>query len=371
MRLQVSARQALGAWLLLTAVCTPARADNRAAVSLSSYADDNELTVVSPQASLRQELDDRVSVEGSYEADIISAASVDVLTAASPRGYHEVRHGFSAGVLWKPEREISFRAKYIPSFEPDYSSQGLLLGTAYEWFERRLEQRIDVRASFDRVGRAGEPRSTWRDLELVSIGPTLSWVLDRFSVVSLAYELQAQSGFQASTYRFVPISWASGTEVSVPEQHPKWRVRHALGMGVRRALSRHWFVSGGYRFYRDSWGVQSHTGDLGAQHATDQSKVIVGLDLRAYTQGEASFYREHYSSAPGTIPTLRSRDKMLSKNWSLLAGLRGELGLGPVLFTDELRLAAHADVYDQHFETFEPLHRRRAFIFQIGATAEY
>lgn len=363
MRLQVA--------LAFTLLSLHARADSRATAFVSAYSDDDNLTVVSPEVALRQELSPAVDVEASWEADIISAASVDVMTAASPRGYEETRHGLSAGVIWKPEPEITFALKYLPTWENDYSSHGLSLRTGYEWLERRLEQRLDLRASFDRVGRAGEPESEWRDLGLVAVGPSVSYVVDRWTVASVAYELQAQSGFQASPYRFVPIDWSSGTTVSAPERHPEWRVRHALALGVRHALTRRWFASAGYRFYRDSWKLSSHTADAGLQYATRQERAIVGVVLRGYYQGEASFYQERYAAAPGTLPSYRSRDKMLSENWSVLAGLRGEIGLGPVAFTDDVRVAARTEIYDQHFLSFEPLGGRRAFIFQLGATAEY
>jgi len=363
MRLQVTLALLFGA--------STALGDSRATAFVSAYSDDDDLTVVSPELSLKQEVSDRVDVEAAYEADIISAASVDVMTAASPRGYSEVRHGLAAGAIWKPEREITFALKYLPSWETDYRSHGLSLRTAYEWLERRLEERLDVRVSFDRVGRAGEPESEWHDLDIVALGPSLSYVLDRWTVASLAYEVQAQRGFQQSAYRFVPVRWSGTTTVSVPEEHPRWRVRHALALGVRHALSRSWFLSGGYRHYRDSWGVTSHTADAGIQHAMNHERVIVGFDARGYYQGEASFYAERYAATPGTLPTYRSRDKMLSESWSLLAGLRGEVGLGPVGFAEDVRVAVRSDVYDQHFLSFEPLEGRRAFIFQLGASAEY
>lgn len=348
-----------------------ALADSRSSAFVSVYSDDDDLSVVSPALTVRQELDEGVDAEVGWEADIISAASVDVVTAASPHAYEETRHGLTAAALWKPEREVTFALRYLPSWETDYSSHGLALRTAYEWLDRRLEQRLDVRASFDRVGRAGEPESRWRDLSVVSLAPSLGWVFDRWTVGNLGYELIAQDGFQSSSYRFVPVRWSLITSVSVPERHPERRVRHAIAASVRHALSRDWFVAGGYRFYRDSWQVQSHTLDATLQHAIDTDRVLLGLDLRGYFQGEASFYRERYDAPPGTFPRYRSRDKMLSESWSALAGLRSEVGLGQVGFADDLRVVVKSDVYEQHFLTFEPLARRRAFIFQLGASAEY
>ena len=40
-------------------------------------------------------------------------------------------------------------------------------------------------------------------------------------------------------------TYSGTTTVSVPEQHPRWRVRHAFALGVRRALGRHGNALGG------------------------------------------------------------------------------------------------------------------------------
>jgi hypothetical protein len=322
--------------------------------------------------SLRGDLTERVSAEVHYEADVISAASVDVVSAASPRGFEEVRHGLGAGLEWSPEPEVRFAVRYLPSWERDYRSHGIVAESRYEWLDRRLVQELLVRLNIDRVGRAGEPEDAWRPLSTLIVSGALSWVFDRKTVGSIRYEVSGLDGFQASPYRFVPIDWLTvPSGVSVPERHPEWRARHAAAVSVRRALKKNWFWSVEYRLYGDNWGVSSHTGSSALEHAINGDDVLLGADVRAYYQDSASFYSERYIVRAGVIPELRSRDKLLAESWSLMGGLRAEAVLGSAGFIDELRVVVRGDIYDQHFVDFAPLERRTALVPSLGAAAEF
>ena len=70
--------------LLLVAGAAEALAGGRASSWVSVYADDDRLTVVSPQIAVRAELREGLDVDVGYDMDVITAASVDVVTAASP-----------------------------------------------------------------------------------------------------------------------------------------------------------------------------------------------------------------------------------------------------------------------------------------------
>jgi hypothetical protein len=277
----------------------------------------------------------------------------------------------TAGVAWRPEPEVQFSLLYQPSWEQDYESHGIGAGTGFEWLDRRLEERLDVRVNFDQVGRAGEPQDTWRDLTTVTFAPSLGWVVDKWTVSSLRYELQAVAGFQASPYRFVRIEWNGlDSGVSVPERDPELRVRHALAARLRRALSTAWFASFGYRFYTDSWGMQSHTGQGGLERSLLRDRLLLGIDVRGYWQSSASFYAERYTGPTGFIPEFRSSDKQLAESWSVLGGLRAELGFDSVGFAEILRMVVRGDIHNQHFVDFAPLDERTALIVSLGVSAE-
>jgi len=365
MRLPLTA--VLLAWSAATAY-----ADGRAATWVSVYSDDDDLTVVSPQLSVRSDVGQEVEVEAGYDVDIISAASIDVVTAASPRGYEERRHGLTLGATWRPALATTLSLSYFPSWEADYRSHGVLALASREWIDRRLTTAVDLRVTLDRVGRAGEPSQSWRDLQQLAVGSTAAWVFDRWTIGRVIYQLTRNDGFMASPYRFVDVTWTdTGMEVSVPEAVPDGRTRHAVSANLRRALGKRLFASGSYRLYADSWGVVSHTGEVEVQRTFDWDRLIVGIGARGYRQAAADFYERSYQAATGQFPELRAADKMLAESWSVLGSARGEVNLGAVLGFRALRLTLKLEYLDQHFIDFELLDGRRGLIGAMGATAEY
>jgi hypothetical protein len=356
------------ALLLWTSV---AFADGRAASLLSVYSDDDGLTVISPQVSVRAEVQTDVHLEAAYDVDIITAASVDVVTAASPRGYSEERHGFRLGSSWAPRPDTKIAGYYMPSFEPDYQSHGIAAFASREWIDRRLTTRLDVRMNFDRVGRAGDDKSNWQTKTTSVVGLGLGWILDANTIAALSYELQLLNGFMASPYRYVDIVWEDMTNVAVPEAVPGERTRHAIAANVRRALPGNFFASATYRFYTDTWGILSHTGEVEVQHSFESERVIAALGVRGYLQNDADFYQEVYETEVGLLPEHRASDKSLAKSWSILGGGRLEMSYRPKTYVDVIRGAIKVEVYDQRFANFAWLDERRALVASLGLSAEF
>ncbi len=348
-----------------------AHADGRAATWLEIYDDDDNLRVLSSQLAVRAEALPDVELSASYEVDVISAATTDVVSAASPRGYEENRHGLSFGASWELEAGTSVLFRYLPSWEVDYRSQGFIAGISREWIDRRLTTSIQARLSLDEVGRSGSGESSFHDVNTVALNLGLGWILTRHTILQATYEPQRSKGAMESPYRFVDILWSDGTIISAPEALPETRIRHAMSLGARHALDETWFLSGTYRLYLDSWGIVSHTAETELQHALDWDKLIIGVGMRGYRQGDADFHKTSYSSMTGVLPGLRSSDKMLTQSWSLLGGARAELAIGKLGFLESLRLALKFEVYDQHFQNFPNLKRRLAKIAAFGASSEF
>ncbi len=355
-----------------------ASADNRAATWLSVYSDDDGLTVVSPQVSARADVGEGVEVAAKYDVDVITAATTDVVSAASPRGYEEERHGLDIGASWEPEPGATLSLHYLPSWEPDYRSHGVAAQGGREWLERRLTTRIGASVAFDEVGRGGDMMA-WRSLTTVRMNARAAWVLERRTVVEVGYELQRSRGFQASPYRFVDIEWvdpAAGPGddpilVATPEAVPERRIRHSVIGNARHSLGRGYYARSGYRLYVDTWGIVSHTADLELSRAVGWDRLLFGVLGRFYHQGAADFYTTGYRTAAGTLPEYRTADKMLAKSWSVLGGARVEMTLRPPAGLAALRGILKLEVYDQHFVDFAPLAGRRALIVSGGASAEF
>lgn len=365
MRLQL----ALCAFLLLL-IPSLAYADGRAASWLEVYDDDDNLNVISSQFSAQGEATEGVELSASYEVDIISAATADVVTAASPRGYTENRHGLSFAAQWEIEPGTIVGARYLPSWEIDYRSQGMLAEFSREWIDRRLTTSITGRYSLDEVGRSGSGEQAFKDVNTMAIGLGLGWVASRSTLLQASYEPQRHKGYLANPYRFVNVQWDDNTSVSVSEAVPDTRIRHAMAVGIKHAITEEWFLSGNYRFYLDDWGIQSHTGETELQHALEWKEMIVGFTMRGYQQSAADFYSNAYEAMVGTLPQLRTTDKMLTSSWSVLAGTRLELSLGSLSFLKNLRCTLKFEVYDQHFDKFAPLTRRFAKTAAFGASSE-
>lgn len=359
------------AGLVAAFVAGNANADGRVGTWLSVYSDDDRLTVVSPQLSVRADARDDVEVSAGYDVDVISSATVDVTTAASPRGYTEQRHGLRASLSWRRDAATQLALAYVPSWEPDYRSHALSAQLVREWRDRRLATKLDLRWVDDQVGRSGDEMFRWRDKTVLAAAGSVSWIFDPRTIGELTYELQLARGFLASAYRYVGVGWEDGSGIAVPEAVPDRRIRHAVAGHVRRALADSWYGRAGYRFYGDSWGVTSHTGDVELQRAFAADRIIAGASLRGYRQSGASFHREHYQTTTGMLPVYRSADKLLAPSWSVLGGLRVEVAHAPRSVVDMFRGVIKLELYDQHFSRFAFLRRRRALIVSCGASVEY
>jgi hypothetical protein len=346
--------------------------DQRAGAWVSVYSSSDHVVVVSPQVSAHTPVASRVDVEAGYEADVISAASVDVVAAASPRGYSEVRQGGALGATWRPVDGTSVGARWLPSWEPDYESQTATLAASREWGDRRLSTELGLRGSLDAVGRRGAPRESWRSLHSGSLTVGVAWTFSPRTVGQATYELQLLDGFQASAYRFVPIQWpGAAAPFGVAENDPDTRVRQAFALALRHALTPRWFVRTSIRAYRDSWEVVSLTNEAELNYALRHDWFVAGISGRVYEQSAAGFYEEHYVALLGLLPQYRTADKLLTRQWSALAGVRASLGLANLGPCADLRITGKLELYEQRFFEFARLPWLQAVVASLGAAAQF
>jgi hypothetical protein len=306
-----------------------ARAD-RPPVDLSFdtllYTDTDNTIVSSSRVGAAAKLDDNGSeVHAAAVADAVTSASVDVITEATPR-FSELRTEADVGGsyaigTWLPS------AHYRYSHEADYLSNGGGVSAL-----RKLNADSTIEASYDftydLVRRSGTPPSIFeRTLATHSAEVSWSQVIDRATVVRLAYSFVGQDGYMAKPYRYVPLFdpavGAMGTSITIdnygqlrlperpPENVPDVRLRQAFAARAIRYLP--WLsgsVRGDYRLYLDDWGVRSHTGELGLRAALGDRELA--LTERLYEQTAADFWRRTYVVEAGTMPQYRSVDKELS-----------------------------------------------------------
>ncbi|MEZ4427851.1 MAG: DUF3570 domain-containing protein [Nannocystaceae bacterium] len=279
--------------------------------------DSDHTTVVSPRVRGRYASPRTgTGVDIVYAADVWTSASVDIRTAATAR-VTEQRDELDVGVDQAlADDHLTLGLGYRMSYEPDYLSNAISASARLEALQRNLTVEARGFVSLDRVGRSGDALFNERSLAAGGwIGVTQ--LLDRATILQLAGELRGVSGYQASPYRFVAIDGAGrcGPEASlcVPEVHPARRLRVALVARARRALHPRTSIGLGYRFYVDTWAIQSHTptADVAVQAARG---LWLWLRYRGYFQSGARFYRARYG--PGDDLRYVTRDRELSSMFS-------------------------------------------------------
>jgi hypothetical protein len=297
----------------------PARADNAFTAKTQVYTDNDHTTVVSPLVALSRDAWSGGTLSASYVADIVSSASVDVISNATAR-MTDFRSEISAGLAQKL-RGTTLSGNYVYSVENDYSSHNLDFGFSQELFDKNSTLSLGWSLAANRIGRTGD--QSFRETLLVT-GGSASWtqVLDRKTIAQLSYSFAYNDGFQSSPYRFVRFEGDGGdTEAKHLERDPRQRYRHAAVIGLNRHLFSDSSIQADYRFYDDNWSVQAHTVQL-RYFVTFRGDITLRLRERFYYQSDANFYREHYAFADGVAPAYFTSDRELSKFWSNLVGAK-------------------------------------------------
>lgn len=314
---------ALAAWAL------GALADERVAVDGHYYLDSDQLEVWHPHASATVGLDDSTQLSGSYDADVISAATVDLRTAASPRGFEESRHGVGLDLAVAPSSTLRYGVSTSASFAPDFTSTTGAARVAFEDDARIHTIAATVTGSYSSVGRVGDQAPTG---ELGAAGASVGWtgVVSEVFVLDLSAAAEVTWGYLESPYRYVTIyDAASVRTLAVAERLPDLRVRGAGLARLRLAPTDEIFLRGSYRFHADDWGVLGHTAEV-AISVEPSPEILVSLEGRYVGQRAATFYRGRYETLP-EVPELRTRDRELAGSTTFSVAARLELRLPVVL----------------------------------------
>jgi hypothetical protein len=326
-----------------------ARADDDGAVSLDTlvYSDTDNVLVVSPQVTARRALDDDGGeAVARAVVDVVSAASVDVVSQATPR-FTEIRRAADLAASHRVGGLLP-GLRYRFSDEPDYRSHGLGGSVARDFARHDTTIALAYDLTLDTVGRSGTPFDVW-SRRLTTHAAELSWtqVLGPRAVGRVAYSLVYQDGYMEKPYRYVPLFEpmtladldARGVTLDAdnvaeyrvperpPEEVPDRRARHALAMRALRYVDGVGAVQGDYRLYLDSWGMQAHTGAAAIRIPLGRFRIDV--EDRLHWQGPVDFWRRAYTvGADGAIPAWRTMDRDLGGYLQDTLRVRGQVELG-------------------------------------------
>lgn len=309
------------------------------------------LTVLNPSAVLAVKPSNWLTVQGGYEADIVSGASesvkggrlsnVDVVTSATH--FSDTRHAVTGGfTVTRASTHLS--GSYTYGTEHDYRSNAFAVSAGTDFLQKNTQIELSYGRGFDKVCTsafaASDPASSRlaldnsqgcftddkkrasRDISLnnFQVGWTQTWTPVFATQMVLSASLQ--NGFLGNPYRSVVIASAGDQAL---ENHPENRARGALGLrGKYYVRGLQTAFSAGARLYRDTWDIFGQTYELDAErYMLPWLRVLVRA--RYYTQTKALFWSDDYTGGePATGPrgTYWSGDRELSPLSSYLVGAR-------------------------------------------------
>jgi hypothetical protein len=312
-----SQHAAIGVALLVCFSARPAAAQAvvEADARTGIYEDTDATRIITTTAKLTVSPIEQFYVGGHYLADVVSSASVDVVSAATGR-WEETRHE-GQGTAGYRDADRSASASYIYSVENDWRSHTGSLALSHDTMNHQLTLGVSGAFGYNEVGRADD--LTFDERMLTGAAHVeAAIVASPHDVVGLTYSFNYVSGYQASPYRYVRFESAlSGATLATGERVPDQRARNAFAAKWNHHLVGQTFLRTQARAYLDNWGVTS--GTAGAELVQGLVDVIeLGVFVRGYLQSGARFYRAAYSEER----TYMTSDRELSPFVDAFGGLR-------------------------------------------------
>lgn len=259
-----------------------------------------------PSILVRKKLGNSLSFVGNYYVDMVSSASIDVVTTASP--YTEERKQWSLGMDYLRGNTI-MRVGYTSSEESDYDGETINFSVSQDMFGDMTTLTLSYALGDDLVRKSDDP-AFQRNLDRQIYGLGVTQILTRNLISTLNFETITEEGFLNNPYRSVRY-FDSGSVLGYsfePELYPNTRTSNAVGIRLRYFLPYRAAIEGEYRFYTDTWDIVGHTAALTYVHPWGDW-TFTGK-FRFHDQTGAHFYNDLFSRSEAT--NFRGRDKELS-----------------------------------------------------------
>lgn len=259
-----------------------------------------------PSLLVRKKVGKSVSFVGNYYVDLVSSASIDVITTASP--YTEERTQWSAGMDYL-RGNTTLSTNYTSSVESDFDAKTYSLAISQDMFGDLTTLTLSYAYGDDIVGRSDDPGFS-RDNTRQHYGLGLTQILTRNLITSLNFETITDEGFLNNPYRSVRYADANNPigYSFEPELYPSTRTTNALGLRARYFLPYRAAIQGEYRYFTDTWDIDAHTASVTYIHPWRE--WTFEAKYRYHDQTGAHFFQDLFSRAQAT--NFRGRDKELS-----------------------------------------------------------
>jgi Protein of unknown function (DUF3570) len=334
--------------------------EDRADALLHLY-DGGGVTASGPALLIRKSMADRVSLSASYYVDMVSNASIDVVTTASP--FNERRNEIGLGLDYA-YRDSLLTLSTTRSKEPDYVADSVSMDVSQEVFGGMTTVNLGFTRGSDDVGKVGEgffdTATHWRYRLGVTQILTPRWLM------SANLEAVSDDGYLGSPYRSALVFGAA-----VPERNPRTRSSRAIKFGAIGEILPRTAVRGEYRYFWDNWDIKAHTFEAGLSRYVGESFLIDGY-LRHYSQSHALFYSDNATTETIYV----SRNRQLSTFNSLGLGAKVSYVYAQVPGKYEIKANLGYELAQFKFKDFTDvrtgkLYEYNANILQLFLTATF
>ncbi len=325
-----------------------------------------------PSILVRKSVGKSVSVSANYYVDIISSASIDVITTASPYTEERTQYSLSMDYL---RGNTTMSMGFTSSVESDFDAASYNLSIAQDMFGDLTTLTLSYGYGDDTVRRSDDP-NFFRDNTRQNYGVGITQILTRNLITAVNVEVITDEGFLNNPYRSVRYldagsSLGYGFEA---ELYPHTRSSNAVGIRAKYYLPYRAALAVQYRFFTDTWDIDGHTASIAYTHPWRD--FIFTTKYRWHDQTGAHFFRDIFSRAGAT--NFRGRDKELSPltsqtakfsiAYEIFSNGMGFLDKGTVNFSfDHLMVDYHefSDISTGAVLGDEPLYHLDANIIQL------
>jgi len=294
------------AWLLCPAPSVAGvLADDRADVMFHYY-DGGGVTIDGPSVLVRKKFAEKYAVNASYYVDMVSSASIDVITTASP--YREERTQYGLGFEYL-RGKVTYAASFSNSKENDYDADTASFSISQDMFGDLTTVQLSFSRGKDDVTRRGDPLFAEK-VDRHIYGVDVSQIVSKRLILAASWETTTEEGFLNNPYRRVRFADNSPRGYDYEfERYPHTRTGNAIGLRGRYYLPYRAALQGDYRWYNDTWGITGNTFEVSYTQPIGD-RLMFDAHFRYYMQNAADFYSDLFPFQ--NFQNFLARDKEMS-----------------------------------------------------------
>ena len=247
------------------------------------------VTIHGPSVLVRKKMAEKYSVSANYYMDMVTSASIDVEVSGASE-YKEERDQYSLGFDYL-RGKTTYSLSYTNSEENDYEAQTASFGISQDLFGDLTTVTMGFSKGQDTVRNATDPLFE-EDIERWSYRVGVSQILTKTVIATLGLEVITDEGYLNNPYRsFRYLNPTNDQLFSLEREiYPRTRTSNAVALNAKYFLPYRAALSGGYRFFTDTWGIRADTFEVGYTHPLGPWTFEIGY--RNYSQNHADFYSD-------------------------------------------------------------------------------